>query len=267
MKIDGRTLADQIYSHLPEVPAAAKLLIIQIGSDVNSNAYIRQKQKTCDMLGIHILIKKFETPQSIENINTVIGQSNTDDSIHAMILQQPVPSGFLIGNPQELLTVAPEKDVDGFVPGSHFQVPVVQAVREILKQTQFHKDMHIAVIGKGVTAGKPIYAFFQRQGYTVTLIDSHTRDPERVTRSADVVISAVGKPNIVRRDSIKRGVILISIGMHRDGSGKLHGDYNEAEIADIASWYTPTPGGVGPVNIACLMKNIIFASLNNVRRN
>ena len=118
----------------------------------------------------------------------------------------------------------------------------------------------ILILGRGETAGKPIAEALIKKGSRVTIVHSHTPNSDDVTRVADIVISCVGKPNVVRRDNIKEGAILISVGLSRDSEGKLHGDYEGDEIKDVAVFYTPTPGGVGPVNVACLMKNLVQAA-------
>ena len=118
----------------------------------------------------------------------------------------------------------------------------------------------IVVIGRGETAGKPIAEALIKRGYDISVVHSQTPNPDEIIKTADIVISCVGRPHVVRRHNIKKETILISVGLSRDSEGKLHGDYEEDEIEDIASFYTPTPGGVGPVNVACLMANLVKAA-------
>lgn len=120
-----------------------------------------------------------------------------------------------------------------------------------------HKN--IVVIGKGETAGKPTAAALSKLGAAPTVIDSKTPDPEKLIKSADIIISCIGKPKVIKPEMLKKGVILIGVGLHRDAQGKLTGDYKEEEIRDVASFYTPIPGGVGPVNVACLFENLVKA--------
>jgi methylenetetrahydrofolate dehydrogenase (NADP+)/methenyltetrahydrofolate cyclohydrolase len=120
----------------------------------------------------------------------------------------------------------------------------------------------IIVIGKGETGGRPIIQLFKQMGIEPTVIDSKTSDPEQFTKKADIIISAVGKPGVIKPEMIKKNSILISIGLSNGKDGKLHGDYDEEEIKNIASFYTPTPGGVGPLNVAMLLENLIQAAEN-----
>lgn len=127
----------------------------------------------------------------------------------------------------------------------------------------------IAVVGKGETGGKPIIEMLRKMNIEPSIIDSKTKNKELITKKADIIISAGGKPNVIKPEMIKKGlpagrqgVILIGVGLHRGKDGKLHGDYDEEKIKNIASFYTPTPGGVGPVNVAMLLENLIKATEN-----
>lgn len=216
---------------------------------------------------------------------TRIGELNNDKDVHGILIQRPVPSQI----DEEKLTasVAPKKDIDGFHPESDFTLPlplaVVKILEEIFKTLNekrkvqnnnseiFHKEFQkwikkqkIAVLGKGMTGGGPISKYLIKLGLDVSLVDSKTPDPETVTKKADIIVSAVGKPKIIRPENIKKGVILIGAGIFRGENGKLQGDYDEEEISDTASFYTPTPGGVGPVNVAMLMDNLIKAVKNQI---
>lgn len=119
------------------------------------------------------------------------------------------------------------------------------------------KSKKIIVIGKGRTGGGPVIDILKKYVANIEVIDSKTQSPDEITQNADIIISAVGKDRIINRENIKKGVILISIGMHKGKEGKLHGDYEEDEIKQITSFYTPTPGGVGPVNVSMLLKNLV----------
>lgn len=118
------------------------------------------------------------------------------------------------------------------------------------------KSKNIAIIGKGETGGGPTITLLKKMGIKPVVIDSKTKNPKLLTKNADIIISTVGKENIITSDMLKKGVILISVGMHKGSDGKLHGDYEEEKIKDIASFYTPVPGGVGPINVAMLLKNL-----------
>lgn len=275
MKIDGKALADKILNDLSlsvvklkEKGATPTLAVIQVGDDPASTAYIRQKQKASDEIGAILIHKKLPKNTSFQSINETIQQCNNDSSIHGIIVQRPLP-GTLSDAGAAVTNIVPSKDVDGFLPNSPYPVPVAAAVITILKQLTGSRPVKkqgetpsIVVLGKGDTAGKPIAEALIKRGYNISIVHSQTPKPDDIIRAADIVISCVGKPNVVRHDNIKTGAILLSVGISRNSDGTLSGDYEEEGIKDVASFFTPTPGGVGPVNVACLMANLVEAASN-----
>lgn len=268
MKIDGKAIADQILDQLQQkiadLPAPPVLAVILVGNNPASIAYITQKQKAAETIGAKLL-QCHVSSITYQELKNLIKKYNDDLSVHGLIIQRPLPKE--LGDVQELLnTVDPNKDVDGFVPNSPFEVPVARAVGEILKKVSSVKDhvssKNIVIVGRGETAGAPIAAYFAKQHFATSIIHSKTPNPQEIMHQADVIISCVGKSRVVAREAVKPGAILISVGIWRDDEGRLHGDYEEDEIKDVASFYTPTPGGVGPVNVACLMQNLVQAALD-----
>jgi methylenetetrahydrofolate dehydrogenase (NADP+)/methenyltetrahydrofolate cyclohydrolase len=161
--------------------------------------------------------------------------------------------------------VDPKKDVDGFVENSPFDVPIAQAIFTILKHIGITvNNKKVVIVGRGETAGKPIAQAFAKQQCATSIIHSQTPNPKEIMKSADILISCVGKERVVAATAVKPGAILISVGLWRAEDGRLHGDYEENEIKDIASFYTPTPGGIGPLNIASLMQNLVKACTMNI---
>lgn len=277
MKFDGKTLAETILTTLKrEVSEHAKdfgvptLAVILVGDDPASLAYIRQKQKAAERIGATIQFDHLPGTTTPEALHDKIRAYNTDTHIHGLIIQRPVPihSQQMTGI---LESVERDKDIDGFLPDSPFIVPVAAAVGEILISIHTHiqpdeknfwtwlRHQRIAVIGRGDTAGAPIDRYLRRNDCTTSVVHTSTPNPMDTLKQSDIIISCVGKEGIVPREAVKPGAILISVGLWRDLQGKLRGDYNEKDISDIASWYTPTPGGVGPVNVACLMQNLLKA--------
>ncbi len=199
---------------------------------------------------------------------------NNDNNVHGIIVQRPLPPQ--IDKEKISLAIIPEKDIDGFHKNSKFEMPLATAVLKILEKIQastpgvdaqkpqgfigWLNTKEIVIIGTGETGGGPIIKKLKELGIKPLIIDSKTPNPELITKTADIIISCIGKPNVVRPEMIKRGVILISVGLYKGEDGKLHGDYEEKEIKNIAGFYTPTPGGVGPVNIACLLENLVKAT-------
>lgn len=287
MRIDGKAIAEGILENLAKETEMLigegimpTLAVILIGDNPASLAYIKQKQKAAERIGAHIIFDHQPTSLTSGGLFNLIHNYNTEPEVHGLIIQRPIPSE--VGRVADVLNkVAPQKDVDGFLPGSSFDVPVAAAVGEILKNAHAtlvaeHKTTErnfaawlraqkIAVIGRGETAGAPIARYLEKQHCTTSIIHSKTPDPKRIMRQADVIISCVGKERVVPKEAVKPDAVLISVGIWRDAAGKLRGDYEEEEIADIASLYTPTPGGVGPVNVACLMQNLIKACTMNVK--
>jgi methylenetetrahydrofolate dehydrogenase (NADP+)/methenyltetrahydrofolate cyclohydrolase len=276
MRVDGRTIAQNIFKDLKKQIAslASKhikphLAIILVGNDPASEAYVRQKKIKGEEIGIRVSIYHYKQDISTVKLAQTIQRLNKDNKVHGIIIQQPLPSH--IDMQKLVLATDPAKDVDGFHPQSTFTPPIAEAVITILKNIQklqlegvslneWMRNKKIIVIGKGETGGAPVIKMLKKIDVNPIIIDSSTLNPERITQEADIIISCVGKANIITKDNIKPGVILISIGMFRGEDGKLHGDYEEQEVKGIASYYTPVPGGVGPVNVAMLLKNVLLAA-------
>lgn len=279
MRIDGKQIADEILNELKqkieklkEKKIFPKLAIILVGKDPASVAYVARKEIKAKEIGIQTIIKRFSSKISQKKLLATIQQFNNDNNIHGIIVQQPLPKQ--INTPLIINAVSANKDIDGFLPNSKFKMPIAMAVLKILEvvcsytprvQLQFTdwlKSKAIVVIGKGETGGKPTINLLKKLGIEPQVIDSKTKNHKLLTKTADILISAVGKQNIITKDMLKKGVILISVGLSKGTDGKMHGDYEESEIKNIASFYTPTPGGVGPINISMLLKNLLTACEN-----
>ena len=283
MRIDGKALADAIFSTLAQEALHPTLAVILVGDNPESLAYIRQKQKATERLGGHFIFEHLPAATSQKELDARVAMYNSDPAVAGLIVQRPIAGGLTA-------TVVPAKDIDGFETNSPFEVPIAMAIFTILKhifmlssprrrgsafigeyQNRFPvkpgmtfvdwlRSQRVTIVGRGETAGKPIAAAFAKQQCATSIISSQTPNPKEIMKTADILISCVGKQGIVTPDAVKPGAILISVGLSRGEDGKLHGDYHENAIADIAGAYTPTPGGVGPVNIACLMQNLVKAS-------
>ena len=277
MKIDGRKIAEGIFEELKtrvkklqEKNITPNLVIILVGDDPASIAYVRQKEIRGKLIGAKIDIQHFPSSISQSILLSTIQQFNNNNNIHGIIVQQPLSPHIDLKKITNFIN--PKKDIDGFRPQSKFESPIAAAVLEILKEIHastpgvepqfidWLKNKKIVVIGKGETGGKPIIQSLKKMGVQTFVIDSKTPNPLSITKNADIITSAVGKPKVIKPEMIKNQSILISIGLSKGKDGKLHGDYEEDEIKDIASFYTPTPGGVGPVNVAMLLKNLIISA-------
>jgi methylenetetrahydrofolate dehydrogenase (NADP+) / methenyltetrahydrofolate cyclohydrolase len=263
MKIDGRAIAEEILNelktrveNLKEKGITPTLAIILVGDNPESVAYVGQKELKAAGVGVSVTVIRLKEVSENEILQK-INELNEDPKIHGIIIQRPIADV-----PSEKLDTAviPEKDVDGFNPKSFYDPPIAEAVIKILKSTDENfANKKIAVIGKGETGGGPIIKTFKKMGVDFTVIDSGTPSPELITKSADIIVSAVGK-RVLKTEDIKKGVVLVSVGLSSDESGKVRGDYSGNEVKDIASYYSPTPGGVGPVNVAMLLENVVTAA-------
>ena len=285
MKIYGTEIASTILENLKYRVAKLKLkniiphlAIILIGNDPASHAYVKQKILNAEKIGAKTSLFKYPSSTTTKVLLSHLNGMNHLSDVHGIIVQQPLPSQI---NLKEItLAIDPKKDVDGFHPNSKFQSPIALAVLKIIEEifsslTRSHlaklqgetliswlKSQKIVIIGKGETGGKPIIDLFKKMNIKLEVIDSKTKNPSTLTKEADIIISAVGKPDTLRPEMIKKNCILISIGLSKGKDGRLHGDYNEEKIKNIASFYTPTPGGVGPVNVAMLLENLVVVAEN-----
>lgn len=271
MKIEGRQIAAGILENLkPRVEElkdsgiTPTLAIILIGNNESSKSYIRQKKLKADEIGVDIKLFHFESTSQSELLE-LINKLNIDPLVNGVIVQRPLPLGINI----EIVSrsIGPKKDVDGFNPQSEFDAPVAEAVFEILKNVG-ELDLSkrkIVVIGKGETAGGPVIRLLLKQGLNPTVIDSSTINPQSLEKQADILISAAGKEGVFLPDVLSENMVLIGIGLFMGTDGKLHGDYEDGEVENRVKLYTPTVGGVGPVNVACLMKNLIKAAQNQLQ--
>ena len=276
MKIDGRKIANKILRGLKirtdkliKKGISPCLSIILIGSDKSSQVYVREKFKAGQKLGITIKLHHLPVNITLNKLQLLVDSININDSVNGIIIQRPVPinvsSDFLNS------IVLPAKDVDGFHPKSSFDPPVALSVMEVLRyifeQSKddrnfdlWLKNKRILVVGRGETAGKPIANYLQRLNFKIYIAHSQTTDLKQLSLATDIIIPCVGRPNIVRHDMISPGAILIGVGLHPEADRKLSADYDQSEIAAKAGFYTPVPGGVGPVNVAMLFKNVIKAA-------
>ncbi|MCQ2451411.1 MAG: bifunctional methylenetetrahydrofolate dehydrogenase/methenyltetrahydrofolate cyclohydrolase FolD [Clostridia bacterium] len=272
--IDGKVVSQFVKDNiknevekLKENGITVGLAVILVGEDPASKIYVANKKKACEALGIisqeYLLPADTKTEELLELIDTL----NNEKTVNGILCQLPLPKG--IDEKTVINAISPEKDVDAFHPfnvgkimiGDYDFVPCTPAgIMEMLK----YYDIEISgktcvVIGRSNIVGKPMGMLLMHQNGTVTVCHSRTNDLKAVTKSADILVSAVGKSNFVTADMVKQGAVVIDVGMNRD-SGKLCGDVIFDEVEPLASYITPVPGGVGPMTIAMLMKNTLTAA-------
>ena len=271
-RIDGKAIAAQIKQELKEqVQQLAKdniivtLAVIQVGQDPASCVYVRNKQRTCEELGIHSLSYELEETTSEEKLLSLIQELNAREDVDGILVQLPLPGH--INEKDVLNAIDPAKDVDGFHPynvgalscGEEGFVPGTPAgIIELLKRSDIRIDgKECVVIGRSNIVGKPMAILLLRENATVTICHSHTKDLKEVCKRADILVAAIGKPKFFNRDYIKEGAVVIDVGIHRNEQNKLCGDVDRDDVMDLVSAITPVPGGVGPMTIAMLMNNCV----------
>lgn len=285
MEIDGKALAQSILDNLKQRVIALEkakeiiphLAIIRVGDDPATTSYVNQKERMAKSIGAVVSIYSCPEAISEKEVLESIDFLQAKGDIHGLIVQLPLPHHIR----EEMVVMAVNNaiDVDGFKPNSQFIEPIAAAVLRILgeihkldmQRMTFHEELkeftywlsqhRIVVMGKGKTGGKPIIHILKKMGITPTIIDSKTPNREEIIGTADVLICAVGNKGIlVTAGMIKKNAIIIGIGMHRGADGKLHGDYDCEDIKEKAGYYTPIPGGVGPVNAAMLLDNVVTSA-------
>lgn len=277
MELSGKALAVPIHEDiknraekLASQGVIPKLAIITVGGEDAWFSYVSQKQKTAERLGIKTGIIHLEPDQEKKLLKTV-QELNEDKNVHGIIIQRPLPQTF--DRKKAVDVIDPLKDIDGFRSDSNHIIPMVLAVEHFIREafrvlpgTDLQKvliNQEISVVGKGETAGRPILEWLDKLGVSANVVDSKTQDVCGILKKSDIVITGLGKTGVVKTECLKNGVVLIGIGLHKN-DGKLVGDYDQEEVKSFAAAYTPTPGGVGPLNLAYLFKNLIDAAEKSI---
>jgi methylenetetrahydrofolate dehydrogenase (NADP+)/methenyltetrahydrofolate cyclohydrolase len=270
--IDGKAIAAKIRSELAAEVAVLKakgvipgLAVVLVGEDPASKVYVSMKEKACTDVGIFSAEHKLpvETPEA--ELLALIARLNDDPRIHGILVQLPLPKQ--INTDKVLEAISPDKDVDGFHPYNvgrlmvgkpTFQPCTPYGVMIMLKEAGFDlAGKSVVVVGRSNIVGKPVAMMCLQQHATVTICHSRTKNLADVVRSADVVIAAVGVPEMIKGDWIKEGAVVIDVGVNRVGEKKLVGDVEFTAAAERASAITPVPGGVGPMTITMLLYNTV----------
>ena len=244
------------------------LAVVQVGNHPASKVYVRNKIRACSEVGLHS--EHIELPGNTdeEALLERIRGLNNDARIHGILVQLPLPPGFSVDRVQE--TIAPEKDVDGFHPinvgllaiGRPRFVPCTPlGVMKLLEHEKIDPDgRHAVVVGRSNIVGKPMALLLLQKGATVTICNSRTPDLGEMTRQADILVVAAGKPLLVTSGMVKQGAVVIDVGINRLADGKLSGDVDFQSVWGTAARISPVPGGVGPMTIAMLIENTLLAA-------
>ena len=271
IRIDGKQISAQIKDELKErvekENLEVTLAVIQVGNDPASTVYVGNKKKACEYIGIRSLAYELpeETPE--EELLQLIKELNDRDDVNGILVQLPLPAHM--DEDKVIQTISPKKDVDGFHPQSVGALSIGQpgfvsctpaGVIQLLKRTGVEIDgKECVIVGRSNIVGKPMALLMLRENATVTVCHSHTKDLKEVTKRADILIVAIGKPKFITKEYVKDGAVVIDVGIHRGADGKLCGDVDYDDVAPLTHAITPVPGGVGPMTIAMLMNNCVEA--------
>ncbi len=250
-----------------------KLAVILVGDDSASKVYVRNKSKACQDVGVEFEEILLDENTSMEKLLEIIENLNNREAINGILLQSPIPKGLNIQEAFEKIDC--KKDVDGFNPINVGKLMIGEdtfisctpygIIRMLEAYNVEIEGKHAVVIGRSNIVGKPLAQCLLQKNATVTICHSKTKNIAEITRTADILISAVGKTNMVTADMVKDGAVIIDVGMNRNEAGKLVGDIDFENVKQKASYITPVPGGVGPMTIAMLMNNVIKAAEEQTR--
>lgn len=271
-KIVSKLVKDNIKSIIESKKINPSLAVILVGNDPASLTYVRNKTKEC--LEVGISPKDYHLPEDIpeEKLLELIGNLNKDDDIDGILVQLPLPKH--INTNKILNAISPYKDVDGFHPenvgklmiGTPFVEPCTpKGVIRLLEHYGISVEGKRAVVlGRSNIVGKPMAIMLLHRNATVTICHSKTKDLSEITKQADILVSAIGIPNFVKADMIKKDAVVIDVGINKveeNGKSKLVGDVDFENVKEVASYITPVPGGVGPMTRAMLLENTVNLAL------
>ena len=277
--IDGKKVSSHIKDNIAAEVKILKnktgktpgLAVVLVGDDPASAVYVKNKNKTCKNIGFQSFEHILPENTSEDKLLNLINELNNDDQVNGILVQLPLPSH--ISSKTILVSINPQKDVDGFhlenvgrlVTGNALFKPCTPAgIIKLLDEYKIEiEGKNAVIIGRSNIVGKPVSFLLLERNAAVTICHSRTKDLPSITRSADILIAAIGKPNFVSLDMVKNNAVVIDVGINRL-DGKLVGDVDFASVSKQASLITPVPGGVGPMTIAMLMENTLQAFKNSL---
>lgn len=274
-RIDGKKISAALLERVAaEVTELKKdgveptLDVILVGEDPASQVYVRNKQRACEQVGIRSVSHILPAATTQTQLLSLIDSLNNDPTVNGILCQLPLPKH--LDEEQVLLAISPEKDVDAFHPANVGRITIGNAnllpctpagVMEMLRYENIPvAGKHCVVLGRSNIVGKPMALLLLAANGTVTVCHSKTENLADYTRTADILVSAVGKRNFVTADMVKPGAVVIDVSINRNEEGKLCGDADFDAVSEVASYITPVPGGVGPMTIAMLMQNTVSAA-------
>lgn len=267
--LDGKMLRDKIFeslkAKLDKMQQKPTLAVILVGENPASQIYVRNKKKTAEKLGINSLSIEYPSDISEEELLNKIKELNSDEKVTAILVQLPLPAH--INKNRIIDAILPQKDVDGLTPynlGKLFsgEEPYVypctpKGILLLLDEYNIKLEgKNIVVVGRSNLVGKPVAQMLLKRNATVTMCHSHTQNLSEITKTADIIVSAVGK-KVIGEKMLKPDCVVIDVGIFRDENGKISGDVDFENVSKTAAYISPVPGGVGPMTIASLMLNTV----------
>lgn len=267
--LDGKMLRDKIFeslkAKLDKMQQKPTLAVILVGENPASQIYVRNKKKTAEKLGINSLSIEYPSDISEEELLNKIKELNSDEKVTAILVQLPLPAH--INKNRIIDAILPQKDVDGLTPynlGKLFsgEEPFVypctpKGILLLLDEYNIKLEgKNIVVVGRSNLVGKPVAQMLLKRNATVTMCHSHTKNLSEITKTADIIVSAVGK-KVIGEKMLKSDCVVIDVGIFRDENGKISGDVDFENVSKTAAYISPVPGGVGPMTIASLMLNTV----------
>ncbi len=273
--IDGKNLAKTIRSNLKKdvdelkkEGIHPKFAVILVGDDPASKIYVRNKNRACEEIGIEYEEHLLKDDISMDELLSLIDKLNEDKTINGILLQSPLPKHLDINKAFKRINY--KKDVDGFNPINVGKLALGQdcfvscTPYGVIKMLDAYnipiEGKKAVIIGRSNIVGKPLIQCLLSKNATVTVCHSKTKDIENITKDADIVVTAMGKPKFLKADMVKEGATIIDVGINRMDNGKLCGDVDFENVSEKVGYITPVPGGVGPMTIAMLMENIVKAA-------
>ena len=277
--LDGKTLAQKIRTQLKsrvqslqaQIGRPPGLAVLMVGDNPASAVYVRNKEKACQKIGIASFGKHFSTHTSAAELEKVIAELNQDERVDGILVQLPLPNH--LDAVALLHQIDPEKDADGLHPVNLGKLVRSEAglrsctpagVMELLQEYNIPiEGKKAVVVGRSILVGKPLALMLLEKNATVIMAHSRTRDLENLCREADILVAAVGKPELITPEMVKPGAVVIDVGINRledsQGNYSLVGDVAFDSVAEVASYITPVPGGIGPMTVAMLLQNTVLS--------
>ncbi len=277
---DGKKIAGEIRQEIKketekiflEKGVKPGLAVIIVGDDPASAIYVRNKEKAAQEVGFHSVVKRYPTDTTQKELLAAVDEINNDKSIHGMIVQLPLPKH--LNEKKVIKRIDPKKDVDGLHPLSIGALTIgdkglvsctPKGCIHLIKETGIEiSGKKAVVVGRSNMVGKPVALLLLQENVTVTICHSRTKDLKAELQDADIIVAAVGVANLVKGDMVKKGAVVIDVGINRSEEGKLCGDVDFEAASKNAGFITPVPGGVGPMTIAMLLSNTLEAFYNGI---